>query len=217
MRALDHMRTQFNTAPPADPAAFFTLLGLYMNNISPWIQRWTHLLAPGTTVLDVACGAGRHLSWFIRRGHTVVGVDRDLHIAKAAFPQESLVCADIENGPWPLMRHGAPQQFGAVVVTNYLWRPLMPTIIDSVAPGGVLLYETFTVGQETVGRPSRADFLLQPGELLRTCAGLHVVAYENGYLDQPPGFVQRIAAVRPGATEAPQLPMRHPLHSRDTG
>ena len=108
----------------------------------------------------------------------------------------SLIEADIENGPWPLMEEGRPQQFGAVVVTNYLWRALMPTLAQSLLPGGVLLYETFAAGNETVGKPSRPDFLLQPGELLKHFAGLHVVAYECGALENPKRFVQRIAAVR---------------------
>ncbi|MDR7307830.1 class I SAM-dependent methyltransferase [Rhodoferax saidenbachensis] len=162
---------------------------------SPWVQRWSHLLAANATVLDVACGAGRHLEWFLRRGHAVTGIDRDISVAAQRVPHTTLIQADIENAPWPLVRGQQPQQFGAVVVTNYLWRALLPTLVASVAPGGVLLYETFAAGNETVGRPSRPDFLLQPGELLRACAGLQVVAYENGYLDQPPRFVQRIAAV----------------------
>ena len=88
----------------------------------------------------------------------------------------------------------------------------MQTIIQSVAPGGVLLYETFTAGQETIGRPARPDFLLQTGELLRFCEQLHIVAYENGYLNNPPRYVQRIAAVRPAPDTTPQVaPMRHPL------
>lgn len=179
---------------------------------SDWIVRWSHLLAPRGTVLDVACGAGRHLRWFTARGHTVTGVDRDIDAARANVPGARLVCADIENAPWPLVHQGQAAQFDAVVVTNYLWRPLMQTLMDSVAPGGVLLYETFTSGQETIGRPARADFLLLPGELLRYCAHLHVVAYENGFLDTPPRFVQRIAAVRPGApTGDPPAPIRHPL------
>lgn len=100
--------------------------------------------------------------------------------------------ADIETGPWPF----AGRQFDAVVVTNYLWRPLLPTLLASVAPGGVLIYETFAQGNETVGKPSRPDFLLRPGELLALCRGLRVVAFEDGYQDAPPRFVQRIAAVR---------------------
>jgi SAM-dependent methyltransferase len=108
--------------------------------------------------------------------------------------------ADIENGPWPL----AGRQFAAVVVTNYLWRPLFPRILEAVAPGGVLLHETFAAGNETVGKPSRPDFLLRPGELLQAYPGLRVVAFEDGFLDEPDRFVQRIAAVReqPGAGPA---------------
>lgn len=162
---------------------------------SLWVQRWSHLLTPGATVLDVACGAGRHLQWFAARGHPVTGVDQDTTAAAQQVPRATLVTADIENGPWPLLEAGAPRQFGAVVVTNYLWRPLLRTLVASVAPGGVLLYETFAAGNETVGRPSRPDFLLQPGELLGVCAGLRVVAYENGFLNEPPRFVQRIAAI----------------------
>jgi hypothetical protein len=100
------------------------------------------------------------------------------------------------------------QRFDAVVVTNYLWRPLLPVIVDSVAPGGALIYETFAAGNEAYGKPSRADFLLQSGELLVACAGLRVVAFEDGYLDGPPRRVQRIVAVRAGADGSwPPLPL----------
>jgi SAM-dependent methyltransferase len=166
---------------------------------SPWIVRWSHLLQPGGSVLDVACGAGRHAAWFVGRGHAVTAVDRDLSVVQDLSGSIALVQADIEKGPWPLQFNGAPIPFNAVVVTNYLWRALLPTLVVSVAPGGVLLYETFTQGNETVGRPSRPDFLLRPGELLEVCKGLQVVAYEHGYLENPPRFVQRIAAVRPPA------------------
>lgn len=159
---------------------------------SPWVRRWSHLVPAGRPVLDVACGAGRHLRWFASRGHPVTGVDRDPAALAAARSLGQVVQADIENGPWPF----EGQRFGGVVVTNYLWRALMPAIVDSVEPGGVLIYETFAAGNETVGKPSRPDFLLQPGELLRTCATLRVVGFEDGYLDEPPRFVQRIAAVR---------------------
>ncbi len=172
-------------------------------NPSPWIVRWSHLLAPGATVLDVACGPGRHLAWFAGRDHTVTGVDQDIELARQQVPSAELVCADIEIGPWPLRTaDGQLRTFGAVVVTNYLWRPLLDTIAGSVAPGGILLYETFAAGNETFGRPSRPDFLLQPGELLRTCAAMDVVAYEQGYLPDPPRMVQRIAALKPAANGA---------------
>lgn len=169
---------------------------------SPWIERWRHLLPAGCSVLDVACGSGRHLRWLAANGHTMTGVDRDA-TALAALPGlGELVCADIENSPWPL----PGRQFGAVVVTNYLWRPLWPQILDSVAPGGVLLYETFGQGNEAFGKPSRPDFLLAPGELLEVCTGWQVVAYECGQLRQPDRVVQRIAAIRPAGTSA--LPAR---------
>jgi SAM-dependent methyltransferase len=171
---------------------------------SPWIQRWSHLVKPGGSVLDVACGLGRHLRWFAARGHPVTGVDRSPEAEAAAGAFGEAIRADIENGPWPL----AGRRFDAVVVTNYLWRPLLPTLLDSLAPGGVLLYETFATGNETVGKPSRPDFLLQPGELLTVCAGLRVIAYEDGFLAQPERFVQRIAAVR--GVEEP-APARHLL------
>jgi SAM-dependent methyltransferase len=169
--------------------------------VSPWVARWAHLVPAGSTVLDVACGLGRHAVHFSKLNHPVALVD----IAQAAIDTVAprlpasarLVVADIENGPWPFTdTHHLPQQFGAVVVTNYLWRALLPTLVASVAPGGVLIYETFAAGNETVGKPSRPDFLLQPGELLQACAGLRIVAYEDGYLSEPARFVQRIAAVR---------------------
>lgn len=175
---------------------------------SPWVQRWSHLVAPGAAVLDVACGGGRHLRWFAERGHPVTGVDIETTAASAQMPHARLVSADIENGPWPLRdAAGQPETFGAIVVTNYLWRPLLPTLVESLASGGVLLYETFAQGNETVGRPARPDFLLRPGELLQVCAGLQVVAYESGYLENPARFVQRIAAVRkPDAGQPGTLP-----------
>ena len=169
---------------------------------SAWIVRWSHLLEPGAAVLDVACGPGRHLAWFAGLGHPVTGVDRDIAQARQNSPTAELIDADIEGGLWPLEAHGAIRSFGAVIVTNYLWRPLLDTVLASVAPGGVLLYETFAMGNATVGRPSRPDFLLQSGELLTVCAALNVVAYEQGYLLDPPRFVQRIAALRPPSDNA---------------
>ena len=157
------------------------------------------MLAPGATVLDVACGSGRHLAWFAERGHRVTGLDRSVDLARQNVPSAELVCADIESAYWPLLCDGRQRTFDAVVVTNYLWRPLMTTNIQGVAPGGRLLYETFATGNEAFGRPSRPDFLLQPGELLRACTAMDVVAYEHGYLPDPPRMVQRIAALQPAA------------------
>lgn len=183
-----------------------------LNEASAWVRRWSHLLAPQSTVLDVACGSGRHLTWFAERGHTVTGIDIDIQAAAKTGCTARLVQADLENGPWPLWQGTQAEQFAAVVVTNYLWRPLMPALLASLAPGGVLLYETFAAGNETVGRPRNPDFLLQPGELLSLCAGLHVIAYEHGYLAQPDRYVQRIVALRnftPALAKAG--PARHAL------
>jgi SAM-dependent methyltransferase len=159
---------------------------------SDWVRRWAPLVRAGGSVLDVACGSGRHLRWLAGQGFAVTGVDRD---EAALAPLRSLgeiVVADLEGADWPL----PGRRFDAVVVTNYLWRALLPVLCESLAEGGVLIYETFADGQQTVGRPSRPEFLLQPGELLTVAAGLRVVAYEDGFLDAPPRFVQRIAAVR---------------------
>jgi SAM-dependent methyltransferase len=172
---------------------------------SPWVQRWAHLVPVGGSVLDVACGSGRHVRFFAGRGCRVTGVDRD---AQALAPLAGLaetVVADIENGPWPF----SGRQFDAVIVTHYLWRPLLPAIIGAIAPDGVLIYETFAAGNESVGRPSNPDFLLQPGELLQAAQGLRVLGYEDGFLPNPDRFVQRIAAVRQGARS--QGPRRYPL------
>ncbi len=187
---------------------------LQLSAPAPWIQRWSHLIPSGASVLDVACGGGRHLHWFAARDCKVTGVDRDTAAARHLLPEANLVEADIENGPWPFMSgaKSEPELFDAIVVTNYLWRPLMDTLLASLAPGGTLLYETFAAGNETVGRPARPDFLLQNGELLHMCRDLHIVAYENGFLEQPDRFVQRIAAKRiftPGAHNA--APARYAL------
>jgi SAM-dependent methyltransferase len=162
---------------------------------SAWVQRWSHLVAQGASVLDVACGPGRHVRWFVQRGCRVTGVDRDADALEPLRSMAEVLVADIESGPWPL----AGRRFDAVVVTNYLWRELLPTLVDSVGDGGVLIYETFSAGNETVGKPSNPKFLLQPGELLTAVDavhGLRVVAFEDGFLTEPDRFVQRLAAVR---------------------
>lgn len=126
-------------------------------------------------------------------------VDRDA-AAMAALQQVAGVkalCADIEADPWPY----AGRQFAAVVVTNYLHRPLLPRLLEAVAPGGVLIYETFAVGNEAYGRPSNPDFLLRPGEL-RALAGAdwQVAGYEEVFVESPrAAVVQRICAVAPSS------------------
>ncbi|MFN3305115.1 MAG: class I SAM-dependent methyltransferase [Roseateles sp.] len=165
---------------------------------SAWLQRF----APATpgTALDVACGSGRNLVWLTAGGWQVTGVDRDTTATAPLRDHAEIVDADIENAPWPL----PGRQFDLVLVCNYLWRPLFDTIKSAVQPGGLLIWETFADGQQTIGRPSRPDFLLQRGELLRVCHDWHIVAYEDLFepgaeTESPARFVQRVAAVRPPA------------------
>lgn len=169
---------------------------------SAWVTRWAHLIAPGGTVLDVACGSGRHAAWFAARGHRVTGIDRDAAALEPLATLAETLVADLEHGPWPL----PGRRFDGIVVTNYLWRPLLPVLASVLAPGGALVYETFACGQETIGRPTNPDFLLRPGELLAACAGLRVVAFEDGFETAPDRFVQRVAAVAepPGGDPAPR-------------
>ncbi len=190
-----------------------------------WSQAWRERDGDGgrITALDLACGTGRHLRLLAGDGVAVTGVDRDaaaLEGLAGVSGRVELIEADLEQGPWPL----ADRVFDLVIVTNYLWRPLLPRIVAAVAPGGWLIYETFTDGQQSIGRPARPEFLLRPGELLTAAAGLRVVAYEDGFLDAgetAPGdgsvngrYVQRVAAVRekpPAPGAAPGVYPRFPL------
>ncbi len=166
-------------------------------NPSPWITRFGPLVPADGAVLDVACGPGRHTRWFRQRGYDVVAVDRDLSRVEDLMddPHVELVQADLEIGapaPW------TGRTFAAVVVTNYLWRPLLAGLVAAVAPDGWFLYETFAVGNERFGRPSNPDFLLRAGELLDVVRGnLTVVAYEALIVDEPkPAAIQHVAATR---------------------
>ena len=162
---------------------------------SAWVVRWAPLIAAGGRVLDVAAGSGRHARWLAARGYAVDAVDRDAAelAALQGVPGVTTLCVDLENGPWPYQRG----VFAGVVVANYLHRPLFPELIAALAPGGVLIYETFAVGNERFGKPSNPAFLLKTGELLNVVRGrLKVVAYEDVMLETPrPAMVQRICAV----------------------
>ena len=177
---------------------------------SDWVVRWTPLLPSRARVLDVACGHGRHVHWLAAAGHQVAAIDRDPALLAPLAGLASTVVADLEADPWPL-----PQQtFDAVVVTNYLWRALFPALRAAVAPGGLLIYETFAQAHAALGRPRRPEFLLRPGELIDVlrdgesadAGGVspsetwHVIAFEEGRLpargDVPEREVQRIVARR---------------------
>ena len=162
---------------------------------SPWVRRWAGAIPAGGHVLDVACGHGRHLRHLASLGFTVVGVDRDEQALSALRGLEGaeVRVADIEAGPWPF----PPGAFDGVVVTNYLHRPIFPHLVAALRPGGVLIYETFALGNERYGRPGNPDFLLEPGELLRSVEPLSVIAFEQGMISSPrQALIQRICAVR---------------------
>jgi SAM-dependent methyltransferase len=166
---------------------------------SAWVERFGATVPTSARVCDVACGGGRHTRWFAAREHDVVAIDRDLSgVADLAVdPHVELVEADLEDGSAPPLESRA---FGVVVVTNYLWRPSLGAIVDALAPGGLLVYETFAVGNERLGRPTNPDFLLRRNELLELALArdLVVMAFEDVEVDQPkPAVVQRIAARRP--------------------
>jgi SAM-dependent methyltransferase len=165
--------------------------------VSPWVVRFADLVSDRGEVLDIACGGGRHTRFFLERGHSVVAVDRDISgIADLADqPRLEAVKADLEGEAWPF----ADRSFAAVVVTRYLHRPLLPALVAAVAANGVLIYETFAVGQERFGRPHNPDYLLRPGELLDAVRDhLRVVAFEDVVEEEPsPRALQRICAIGP--------------------
>ena len=157
---------------------------------SDWVLRWAPLVERGP-VLDLACGAGRHAMVFVERGFEVFAVDRDDQALPVSI---HFVRADLEDGsPWPW----PGKRFAAIVVTNYLHRPLFPRLVDSLDERGVLIYETFMAGNERYGRPSNPDFLLRPGELLEAFGTLTVVAFEQGTVERPKkAALQRICVIR---------------------
>jgi SAM-dependent methyltransferase len=153
-------------------------------------------IAPGADVLDLACGTGRHARWLLERGFRVMGVDLNISGLDdlSGHPGLAVLEADLENGPWPL----GNATFGGVIVTNYLWRLLFPRIRDAVAPGGVLIYETFAIGNERFGKPSHPDFLLREGELLDWFGDWQVIGFEQVETTvHKPAIIQHICAVRP--------------------
>ena len=163
---------------------------------SPWVRRFAQVIPKDGRVLDLACGAGRHTALLASLGHQILAVDQDI---SALEPLQSssiqIQALDLEGSDWPLLN----QQFSAIVVTNYLFRPFLDQLPKMLTEDGVLIYETFADGNAEFGKPSNPNFLLKPGELLALAqhSGLKVIAYEDIYLDQPkPAMVQRICAVK---------------------
>ncbi|MDZ4843741.1 MAG: methyltransferase domain-containing protein [Hyphomicrobium aestuarii] len=179
---------------------------------SPWVAAHLPVAEAGQRLLDVACGGGRHTRLALARGYLVTAVDRDVaQMADlAGQPRVEIVAADLEmdRGDMATAPPFAGKTYDVVIVTNYLWRPLFPAIVSAVAPGGLLIYETFARGQEAFGKPSNPDFLLEPGELLaRMCPELIPIAFEQGLLTGPDRFVQRLTAA------GRERSIHHPLPS----
>jgi len=183
MKIASHVTTE--TPAPGEP-------------ISGWVRRWAPII-PSGEVLDLACGNGRHARHLAGLGHPVLALDHDPEMLEKATGTNittSLVDLEADGAVWPF----ATGRFAAVVVTNYLHRPLVDAVVASLASDGVLIYETFAEGNEQFGKPSNPDFLLKQGETLAWALqhGLRVVAYEEGRVEQPKAaLVQRICAVRP--------------------
>ena len=174
---------------------------------SAWIARFAPLVPAGANVLDVAAGRGRHARLFAALGAQVLAVDRD---AGALAELDGVIgvttrVADLEGAPWPF----AGELFDAIVVANYLHRPLLPHLLDALTPDGLLLYETFAAGNEAFGRPSNPAFLLRENELLDWVRErLVIVAFEQGRVERPrAAVVQRIAAVGRERRWPPPLPL----------
>ena len=163
---------------------------------SLWVLRFVDLIKPGSHVLDLAAGHGRHTNLFLLRGCQVTAADIDVSGLADLEPGASveIVEGDLENAPWPF----SPGVFGGIIVTNYLHRPHFPDLTQSLSPGGVLIIETFSSGNEKLGRPRNPDFLLKPGELLAAFSeDLQIVAYEHGIEHEPrPAVRQRLCAVK---------------------
>lgn len=173
---------------------------------SSWLVRWAPLIPPAGEVLDLACGGGRHARFLAQQGHVVDAVDRDAQALAllAGVAGVRPLRADLEGAPWPY----PDRAWDGIVVANYLHRPLFPSLLASLRPGGVLIYETFMAGNERWGRPTNPAFLLQPNELLTAFgADLALAAFEQGEVGQPkPAVVQRICAVRTADVTRVRLP-----------
>lgn len=174
---------------------------------SAWVERFASLIPASSVecpVLDLACGQGRHSRFLVKQGHHVLAIDRDSkaldQIASGLSPEQvkriEIVCADLEGPTWPL----ESRSISGLVVTNYLYRPRLKDLLAMVAPQGVLIYETFAMGNEVFGKPSNPDFLLKPHELLDWILAdqsFQILGFEQGIVSQPQSAsIARICAVR---------------------
>ena len=164
---------------------------------SAWVRRFAPLIRPGGRVLDLAAGGGRHTRLLLDMGFAVIAVDRDIEALQPLAGARCEVRAiDLETGPPDAVMVPLGGGYDGIVVANYLHRPLIPALAAALGTGGVLVYETFMVGNERLGRPRNPDFLLQPGELIEAFAALTPVAFEQGEVRRPrPAIIQRLAAI----------------------
>jgi SAM-dependent methyltransferase len=159
---------------------------------SPWIKRWLPSASQGKTLLDWACGSGRHSLYAYELGYEVTAFDLNMDDLCARYPGINWQKIDLENGELPLP---LSTRFDVIVVTNYLFRSRLNFLLQHLAPNGLLLYETFAIGNEVFGRPKNPEFLLQAGELYTICKQhqLHVLGFEDGVTESP-ARIQRVAA-----------------------
>ncbi len=165
-----------------------------MQQISPWIAKYWPLIPKDKPVLDLAAGNGRHSLFLMNKGYKVIAADIKTQALETLPEQQGLtiVETDLENAPWPFKA----AQFSGIVGVNYLWRDGFSAMLQSLAPGGVLLYDTFAVGNERYGKPSNPEYLLKPGELKDLCAGLDILDYAHGDVTEPQPAVRQSIAVR---------------------
>jgi SAM-dependent methyltransferase len=161
---------------------------------SPWVVKYAPLIRKKGRVLDLACGNGRHAIWLAQQGHQVDAVDRDVQAVSNMVGMSNIdvLIVDLEAGDWP----HPDQRYDGIIVSRYLYRPLLPTLAEILHPGGILIYETFMTGNERYGKPSNPDFLLLPNELLEIYLPvLNIIDFKQGEVKMPrPAVMQRICA-----------------------
>lgn len=176
---------------------------------SDWVVRFASQIPKSNElsyrVLDYACGTGRHARYLLSLGHSILAMDRDRQCLMELetsidlcqpLPIE-LRCIDLEQEMCVLEEEN--ELFAGIIVTNYLYRPHLLRLFEQLEVGGVMIYETFAVGNERYGKPSNPNFLLKENELLKIAMGyhFHILAFEQLEVTLPkPAMIQRICAVR---------------------
>lgn len=181
---------------------------MHAENPSGWVRRFAPLIRKYGRVLDVAAGTGRHTRLLMNMGMRVTAIDRDIGALRGLTgPACELQQIDLETGDPADIVARLGGGYDGIVVTNYLHRPLLRPLAAALAPGGVLIYETFMTGNERFGRPRNPDFLLRPGELLEAFTALTIVAFEQGEIARPrSAMIQRIAAIAGPVGRLPDPP-----------